>query len=245
MVSAFIDSPTSGGASWLAHASLLSGIEIRDNASHAMLLTLSRDTLVHRFRQRGFRAVAVMPGLKQAWPEGSFYGFDRIYGEKALAYAGPAFGWWRIPDQFALARLTQRELTPGARKPVFAFFPTISTHAPFHPVPPYQADWQRMLGDTPFDAGPLETSLSRAPNWTRPGAAYPRALRYALRTLAGWLERGRPPTGQRDLVLVALGDHQPPAAVSGPGAGQEVPVHVFTAGMTSRTRWRSTASTAA
>ena len=29
------------------------------------------------------------------------------------------------------------------------------------------------------------------------------------------------------MVLIAIGDHQPPAAVSGPDASWSVPVHVF------------------
>ena len=55
----------------------------------------------------GYRVLALMPGLKQAWPEGEYFRFDTIYGEAALDYRGPAFGWWRIPDQFALARFDE------------------------------------------------------------------------------------------------------------------------------------------
>lgn len=49
--SAFVRSPTFGGASWLAHASLLSGIEVADPNRYALLLTQDRQTLVHRFDQ--------------------------------------------------------------------------------------------------------------------------------------------------------------------------------------------------
>lgn len=221
--SALIASPTFGGASWLAHASLLSGIEIPDPASYAALLTRRRDTLVQRFAQAGFRAVAVMPGLKRAWPEGGFYGFQRVYGEGDLDYRGPAFGWWRIPDQYALAKLHALELTGTSRPPVFAFVTTISSHMPFRPTPPYQADWPRLLGSEPFAGTDAPARLQVAPDWTDPGSAYVDAMAYALRTLAGYLEQ---PAG-RDQILVLVGDHQPAASVSGPGAGHQVPVHVI------------------
>src|SRR6185503_385200 len=133
--------------SWLAHLTLLSGVEVRDPAAHARLMVEPRDTLVRAFRRHGYRTVALMPGMRQAWPEGSFYGFDEIYGADRLAYRGPEFGWFAIPDQFSLDRLQALEDSRrAARQPLFVFFPTISTHFPFSPTPPYQPDWIRMAG---------------------------------------------------------------------------------------------------
>ncbi len=107
VVSTFVESPTFGGASWLAHASLLSGVEVRDGDAYNMLMTQRRRTLVRTFADRGYRTVALMPGLRQDWREGAwFYGFDEVYGADRLEYGGPEFGWWRIPDQYALASST-------------------------------------------------------------------------------------------------------------------------------------------
>jgi hypothetical protein len=103
IVSTYVSSPTFGGGSWLAHASFMSGVEVRDPGDYMLLLTQNRDTWPKRFRAAGYRAIAVMPGMRSAWPEGRFYGFDAIHDELALAYHGPDFGWWRIPDQFSLA----------------------------------------------------------------------------------------------------------------------------------------------
>ena len=69
-----------------------------------------------------------MPGVRAAWPEGAFYGFDEIYDIARLDYQGPSFGWWNITDQFALARMDALEIASRSRQPVFVFFPTISTH---------------------------------------------------------------------------------------------------------------------
>src|SRR5262249_18114725 len=150
VVSALVESPTFGGSSWLAHISLLSGIEIRDPDTNAMLMTQQRETLVKAFAKKGFRTIALMPGLRQQWPEGTVYGFDQIYGADRLAYIGPEFGWFALPDQFSLAKLDVIEAKAAAARR-FVFFPTISTHFPFSPTPPYQPDWQRMMDEHPYD----------------------------------------------------------------------------------------------
>ena len=223
-VSAYLESPTFGGSSWLAHSSLLTGVEVREPHSYHLLLTRECDTLPDRFARQGYRTLGLMPGLRYAWPEGDFYGFQHILGERILDYRGPEFGWWRIPDQYAIARLDQLEISAAQRPPLFVFYPTISSHMPFRPTPPYQADWDRMLTQQPFEPGTLEASVTRTPDWTNLGPAYTDALNYAFTWLAGYLEKH----ADSDLVIIVLGDHQPPASVSGASAPWEVPVHVIT-----------------
>jgi hypothetical protein len=223
VVSAYVESPTFGGSSWLAHISLLSGIEVRDPDTNAKLMTANRDTLVRAFSRRGFRTVALMPGLRQTWPEGAFYGFDEIYGADRLAYRGPEFGWFAIPDQFSLDRLDALEVGRPSRPPLFVFFPTISTHFPFSPTPPYQPDWRRIWTARPYDGPEIVSAYARQPDWTdfRPG--YVDALSYDLASIGGYLRK----QADRDFVMVVLGDHQPLAAVSGERAPWDVPVHVI------------------
>ena len=222
VVSAFVTSPTFGGSSWFAHSSLLSGIEVADPDRYAVLLTQNRPTLASTFKAAGYRAVAMMPGLKQNWPEGAFYGFDKIYGADALDYRGPQFGWWRIPDQFSLAALDAREIEARPRKPLFVFFPTINTHMPFRPTPPLQGDWARVLSADPFDAADVQRSITETPQWTNMGGSYAGSVRYAFDVLASYL-RLRP---NEHFVLIVLGDHQPAANVSGEGASWDVPVQI-------------------
>jgi hypothetical protein len=222
VVSAFVESPTFGGSSWLAHLSMLSGIEVRDQHTHARLMSQPRETLVHVFRGHGYRTVALMPGLRQAWPEGTFYNFDEIYGATRLDYRGPQFGWFAVPDQFTLERLESLEPPRPSRPPLFVFFPTISTHFPFTPTPPYQPDWHRMNDAAPFDGQAEEDAYSEQLDWTDFGPGYVRALSYDFATLGGYLRR----EAGRDLVMIVIGDHQPAAAVSGEGAPWDVPVHI-------------------
>jgi len=221
VVSAYVESPTFGGSSWLAHLSLLSGVEVRDQYAYTALMASKRDNLVTNFARRGYRTVALMPGMRQPWPEGAFYGFDMIYGRDHLEYPGPQFGWWGIPDQYALARLDVLERQQSPRKPVFAVFPTSTTHAPFGPVPPYQPAWSRVLTANAYDPADVERTLAGNPDLSNLGPSYVRAMAYEYQSLAGYI-REQP----GDVVLVLIGDHQPPAAVSGRDAPWRVPVHV-------------------
>jgi hypothetical protein len=221
--SAFVESPTFGGSSWLAHSTLLSGVEVREPGTYDLLLTQKRETLPALFAASGYRALALMPGMRNPWPEGEFYGFDQILGEQDLDYRGPEFGWWRIPDQYSLAKLHVLAFEDEQRAPAFVFFPTVNTHIPFRPTPPYQPDWQRILGSHPFDDAATAVSIAQSPDWTNLGAPYGESFAYTLRFVAGYL-RAHAAT---DIVLVLVGDHQPPAGVTGPGARWDVPVHVI------------------
>ena len=223
VVSARVESTTFAGESWLAHISLLSGTEVRDDRANARLMAQERDTLVTVFQRGGYKALAITPGLLVAWPEGAFYGFDEIYDYERLGYRGPPFGWWSINDQYALAFVDRRELEPRGRAPRFVFFSTISTHAPFTPAPPYQPDWERVLSPRPYDDDELHAAWSEQPDWMNLGPSYVQALRYAHALAGGYLRL----RADRDLVLILVGDHQPPSLVSGEGASWDVPVHVI------------------
>jgi hypothetical protein len=224
VLSTFVESPTFGGGSWLAHISLMSGTEIRDPGDYAVLMTQQRDTVPKAFDAAGYHTIAVMPGTRNAWPEGAFYGFDAIYGEHEVDYRGPDFGWWRIPDQFTLSRVHALATENGPRRPLFAFLPTINTHIPFVPIPPYQADWQRLGTDEPFSKAAVEASLARTPDWLSLGKPYADSFAYTFTYLAGYLRERMPPNA----VLILLGDHQPAASVTGEGARWDVPVHIVT-----------------
>lgn len=223
IVSAYVRSPTFGGASWLAHSTFFTGRPVRDNGTYNLLLTQDCEVMTKAFARGGYRILSLMPGLKRDWPEGSFYGFDAIIGERALDYGGPDFGWWRIPDQYAIAKLDALELRKEPRAPIFLFFPTITSHMPFRPTPPYQPDWARILSEQPFDPKDVTASLAQRPNWTDLSLDYAATIAYGFEYVSGFL-RERPTL---DVVLILLGDHQPPASVAGESARWDVPVHVI------------------
>jgi hypothetical protein len=224
VVSALVESPTFGGSSWFAHITFLSGVRVADPDTNALLMTEHRPTLVTNFVARGYRTIAVMPGLWYPWPEGTFYGFQDLYNGPKLQYQGPPFGWWDMPDQVTLAKIDKDEVDKLSRQPLLVFFPTVTTHTPFMPLPSYQADWSRLLTPHPFDEADLARAYASEPDWFNLSPAYADSVAYAYETFAGYVRR----RAGRDYVLILIGDHQPPALVSGPGATWDVPIHVIT-----------------
>jgi hypothetical protein len=223
VVSAFVRSPTFGGASDLAHLGLLSGLDLSDPRRHDLLLTTRRPTLLSLFRSRGYQTFGLYPALSWEWPERSFYGFDVFIDGRDLGYRGPRLGYWWIPDQYSIARLEQLHPLRGDSPPRLLFFPTITSHLPFSPVPPYQPDWTRLLSDHPFDDAEVTRALAEKPDWLNMLPGYLGMIDYEYRWLAGYLRQ----PGDRDYVMVLVGDHQPVSGVSGEGVPWDVPVHII------------------
>lgn len=222
VVSAFLKSPTFAGGSDLAHLTLLSGIDLSDPMRHDVLLTTQRETLITLFKANGYQTFGVYPGVFWPWPERAFYRFDHYVDGPALAYPGPAIGYWKIPDQFSAAKLEALYPRKGSAKPRFTFFPTITTHLPFSPVPPFQPDWVRLLSEQPFDEAELQRALAERPNWTLMRPDYIRMMGYAYQWLGAYLRE----QAGREAFYILVGDHQPAATVTGEGANWDVPVYL-------------------
>lgn len=223
VVSGFFRSPTIGGASDLAHLSLLSGVNLSDPRRHDLLLTTQRPTLLHLFKQAGYQSFGLYHAVSWPWPEHEHYGFDHYVDGPALRYDGPPITFWKIPDQIALARFEQRFPRAADSPPRVFFFPTISSHFPFGPVPPYQPDWQRALTATPFDAPALKAALEQPVNWLEMRTHYVASVNYVYRWLTGYFELPEP----RETVYVLVGDHQPTANITGEQVPWDVPVHII------------------
>ncbi|MFZ0240124.1 MAG: sulfatase-like hydrolase/transferase [Desulfobacterales bacterium] len=222
IASNFVTSPTFGGMSWLAHASAVSGLRIDSPLAYRVLLTSTVGTIVHRFNAAGYRTVCVMPGTVRPWPEGSFFGYQRIYTQPVFGYRGPAFDWSPMPDQFAMDVVRRREMT-NRRPPLFISFVLGSSHAPFRRLPPYLSDWSRLGDGSVFDAlEPITFPLTWSDMSGVP-AAYIAALTYSLEVIHGFLEN----FVHDDALIIIMGDHQPNAQVTGPQASWSVPVHVL------------------
>ena len=222
VVSAFVRAATFGGASELSHLSLLTGVDLSNPLHHDLMLTTTRPTLLGFLHERGYQTFGLYPALSWDWDERRFYGFDRFFDARDLGYRGPRLGYWWMPDQFALARFEQLNPIGADTPPRAVFFPSITSHLPFHPVPPYQRDWARVLEEHPFDAAELVRAQQEQVNWLQMQPAYLRMIEYNYRWVGGYLALPRP----RDEVMILVGDHQPAANVSGDGAPWDVPVHV-------------------
>ena len=220
--SAEIQSPTFGGGSWRAHASLLSGVWIEREARYRALLASERVSLVRLFNEAGYRTVAFEPGIQGAWPEGDWYGFDRIYDRQGIGYRGPAMGWWEVPDQFTLYALHGREIG-NATRPLFAKVSLIMSHIPYWPVPPYVTPWSRFDAGTAYE-GPLRSvAHDDYRDLAELSERYVTSLEYQFRILGGFLREFAP---RRALVAV-IGDHQPPKLSLHDSDTWATPIHLF------------------
>lgn len=222
VVTAFFRSPTFAGGSDLAQLGVLSGIDLSDPMRHDLLLTTQRPTLISLFKAQGYQTFGLYPALNWEWPERAFYGFDVFLERRDLGYAGPAMGFWELPDQFTAARFEKIHPRDNGAPPRFVFFPTITCHLPFSPVPPYQADWSRVLAAQPFDEAETQQTLAQKPNWLNMAPDYLRMVNYTYQWLGAYFRQPEP----REAIYVLVGDHQPAASITGEGASWDVPVHI-------------------
>jgi len=221
--SAFLTSPTAGGGSWLAHATLLSGAWTDNQQRYQTLLAGDRLTLNGAFRRAGWRSVTVMPALTEPWPEAGFFDNDRMYGAKDLGYRGPKFGFAPMPDQYTLAAFHRLERADPDHAPVMAEIPLVSSHSPWTPLP-RMVGWDEVGDGSIFrpmaKAGPAKDDVYRDPARVR--TQYRLSIEYSLSALISYVET----YGDEDLVLVFLGDHQPAPIVTGENASRDVPISI-------------------
>jgi hypothetical protein len=223
--SAFLTSPTFGGLSWLAHSTLQSGVRVDGQRRYDQLVQNDRLTLTRAFKRAGWRAVGAMPANHRAWPEGStFYHYDKIYDRRNLGYRGPDFGLPPMPDQYTFLALQRRELAKRQRPPLFAEVDLISSHAPWTHIPQL-ISWDDVGDGSIFGRIAPEESTQAAlfGDGTRARAAYGHSIEYSLRSLFSFVQE----YGDKNLVLVVLGDHQPATLVTGEDASHDVPISVI------------------
>jgi phosphatidylglycerophosphate synthase len=224
--SAFLTSPTFGGASWLAHATLHSGVWVHRQWRYDQLVASNRFTLSRAFKRAGWRTVDYVPANDRDWPQGSFYGYDKVYDQSNLGYLGPRFAFAPMPDQYVFLALQRLELAKRDRRPVFAEVDMVSSHAPWTRTPEL-IDWGDVGNGSVFNSLPVD-EVTKAALWSdhdRVRAAYGRSIEYSLNTVVSFVEH----YGDDDLVLVVLGDHQPSTIVTGlgPDLSHDVPISVI------------------
>jgi hypothetical protein len=222
--SGFLTSPTAGGGSWLAHSTLLSGLWVDNQQRYDSLVKGHRLTLSSAFQRAGWRTAAVMPATTGAWPEASFYGYERIYNRWTMGYRGPRFNWGTPPDQYTLSAFQRFERATPGHAPVMAEIPLVTSHAPWAPLPSGLIDWKNVGDGSVF--GPMAAAGDRPDVvWRSPGrvrAAYRSSIEYSLNSLISYVET----YGDDNLVLMFLGDHQPAPLVTGQDPNRDVPMTI-------------------
>ncbi|MFB4309766.1 sulfatase [Actinomadura sp. GTD37] len=218
--SGWLTSSTAGGGSWLAHATLLSGLWVDNQQRYRTLVNSDRLTLNTAFRRADARTVALMPAITRAWPEGAFYGYDKVYDDRNLGYRGPRFSFATMPDQYTLSTLQRTELARKDRAPVMAETALVSSHAPWASIPRL-VPWDE-VGDGSVFTGMGKGYDAPWPAGGRIRTEYRKSIEYTLNTLVSYMET----YGGDRTVLVFLGDHQPAPLITGPGASRDVPITI-------------------
>ena len=221
--SGWLTSPLAGGGSWMAHATFVSGLRIDNQNRYRSLVSGDRRTLTSMFRDSGWETADVAPGTNRAWPEGAFFGFDRVHDFRTLGYKGPNFAWSPMPDQYTLTAFERMEHGRTDRGPLMAQVELTSSHVPWTPYPralPWDA-----VGDGSVYGPQVEGTEPPDEVWKnddRVREAYRDSTAYSLDTLISYVER----YGNDNLVLVFLGDHQPASIITGDGATHDVPITI-------------------
>ena len=221
--SGLMESPIRGGQSWLAHGTFMSGARLGDQGLYNLMLTSGRLSLARYFNRAGYKTLAVMPALNRPWPEGEFWGFEKIWRTEDMGYAGPHFGWAAIPDQYTLDFIHRQEKRNRDR-PLFIEYALISSHGPWEPLPPLLDDWEN-LGDGSVFKGAKAAGEPSAyqPMWSDITRKYVDSVDYTLKALQEYVTR----YVTDDSLIIILGDHQPAPLITGEGASRSVPVHII------------------
>jgi hypothetical protein len=221
--SGWLTSPTFGGISWLAHSTLQSGLWVDNQLLYNQLMTSDRLTLATAFQRAGWDTVADVPSNEKDWPEGKqFYDYDRIYGDGDVGYEGPSFSYASMPDQYTLAAFRRLELAKP-HDPLFAELDLVSSHTPWAPLP-HMIGWDKVGDGEVFNsmaaAGPDPSDVWRSAD--RVQEQYGKSIEYSLSALVSFVQN----YGDKNLVLVVLGDHQPAKVVSGEDPTHNVPISI-------------------
>ncbi|HJS97264.1 MAG TPA: CDP-alcohol phosphatidyltransferase family protein [Solirubrobacteraceae bacterium] len=222
--SGFLTSATYGGISWLAHSSLQAGLWVKNQDRYNQLISAKRFTLAEAFKRAGWRTVDDDPSNDRPWPQGkAFYHFDQIYNRYQVGYHGPTFTYASMPDQYIFSALQRLELSKANRKPLFAEVDTVSSHMPWNRIP-VQVGWNQVGNGSIYNKIPMihETGAF----WSNPKrvqAAYGTSVVYALNTLTSFVQH----YGNKNTVMIVLGDHQPLPIVSGTNSNHDVPISII------------------
>ncbi len=222
LASGIVNSTTYGGQSWLAHATLDTGIPVRSQLEFEIVSARQPKSIATFFRRAGYRTVLAQPNTMRPITGKTFYDFDAQYLNKDFGYRGPDYAWATMPDQYVLDFLRRREVEP-AKGPLFLQYVLVSSHAPWSRLPRPLDDWSKLGDGSIFKDEPVEEFPIEWPHFEHATAAYGKSILYDLdvirRYLLDYVKDGS--------LVIILGDHQPVAEVNGDTAERGVPVHVL------------------
>lgn len=218
-----LTSSTTGGGSWLAHSTLESGLWIDNQQRYTEFTDSNRLTLASLFGRAGWHTVADIPENTEDWPQGAVYHFGKIYDSRNVGYQGPGFAYSNMPDQYTMAAFQRLVRSDPNHQPLMAEIDLTSSHSPWTHQPRL-VDWNAVGDGHIFDPMPSQ-GKSFGEVWPDPvkiRQAYGQSIRYSVTTLIQYLQH----YGDKNTVMVFLGDHQPQEPVVAPNHTRNVPITI-------------------
>lgn len=186
-------SPTFGGMSWLASATLLTGNYVKTSAHHSFLEHHKKQvySIIDLLNDSGYATISVEPGSHyQAEEEKSFLRFEETFIRGDLNYQGEPYGWGLVPDQYTLGYISDIVI-PKQKERFFVQIKLVSTHSPFE-VPKIQDHWQKLNRAKAYKNSP--DILER----------YYQSIEYTMKSVVDFISQQRD-----DSLYILVGDHQP------------------------------------
>jgi hypothetical protein len=222
IASGILNSTTYGGQSWLAHATLDTGVPVHAQLEYEIVSAKKPKSIATFFHRAGYRTVLAEPNTTRAFSGGNFYDFDVDYINKDFDYHGPDYAWATMPDQYVLDLVRRRELD-AAKRPLFIQYVLVSSHAPWARLPTLVNDWSKLGNGSIFNRLPVEQYPIEWPHFEHAVGPYNKSIIYDFNVLRRYLVDY---VKDGSLVII-LGDHQPVAEVAGDTWEFGVPVHVL------------------
>ncbi len=221
IASAWIEAPIRGGRSWLAQATMASGLALTNQARFDRLISTDRKSLHSMFRDAGWTSTVLLPVVAdKEWVEGIWYDVDRFFDGPSLEFKGVPQGYVTMPDQFILTAF-ENKVRGTADKPLFATIGLLGTHAPWGPLV-LPVDWDLVGDGSIFDGS---HRFGKPNSWAVPEPVremYSRSFELALPVYGEYVERFAD-----DALILIIGDHQPASVIAGWAPDAAVPLHVI------------------
>ena len=222
MASGLMDSATYGGMSWLAHATLFTGVRTTNQLQYDLLGVSRPRSMARIAHEAGYRTILVEPNTNRASRVADFYDFDVTYNSWNFDYAGPPFAWATMPDQYVLDFI-RRRVIENNEGPFFAAYVLVSSHAPWSRIPTLVPDWSAVGNGQIYNSYPLHRAQTNWPDFSNASEPYITSIEYDLQVLRGYLAN----YVRDDSLVIILGDHQPVSELTENSPSWAVPVHVM------------------
>ncbi len=225
VVSSFLSSPAFGGRSWLADASLLSGLWIGDQDAYNSMHLSGVETLVALLRDAGYHTLLAAPGMTYIEEEWfSFFPYETVLIQDDFDYRGRTFSFGGgITDQFLINSVRLRLADQPDTRPLFATYILVSSHVPFNVLPPFLPEWESIGDGAVYNEYPRIVFDN---NWLTGGEyplGYTESIEYVLVTIVDYLES----FVADNTVAIVVGDHQPRIPIAERESTYSVPIHVI------------------